>query len=55
MTMRGTPFPVVPNKTMRIKCRRLGANVPEGWNLAWYAETSVADNYNVYVEWGYNE
>lgn len=62
MTMGGTPFPTVPGKTMHIKCRRLQANVPgwdhdalTGWNFAWYAQTSTADNYNVYVEWGYNE
>ena len=55
MTMIGTPFPIVAGKTMHIKCRRLKANVPEGWNSAWYAPTSVANNYNVYVEWGFNE
>ena len=55
MTMIGTPFPTVTGKTMHIKCRRLQANVPEGWNSAWYAQTNTAANYNVYVEWGYNE
>ena len=62
MTMIGTPFPTVTGKTMHIKCRRLKANVPEwdnvaytGWDPAWYSQTSEDNNYNVYVEWGFNE
>ena len=60
MTMIGTPFPIVDGKTMHIKCRRIQALVPDwdsstltGWQSTWYAQTN--DNYNVSVEWGYNE
>lgn len=61
MTMEFTPFPVVSNKTMHIKCRRLKSHIPEwddtntGWHTEWYAQTDGEANYNVHVEWGYNE
>lgn len=53
VTMTGTPFPVVTNKNMTIRCRSLLK--PDGWAELWAApsDEDVA-HYTVDVVWGYN-
>jgi len=59
ITISAGAFPVVANKHLVIKVRKLLSNMPAGWAgtiqaPTWYADTDLALNYSVNVIWGYN-